>query len=699
MPDLDSDGLDYDNELCMGVNELSWLQAKYQEELRHRILGNMASPGFVARAAHAHVHAWDYGWAVYDPLGGGVLTLKQPDPSPSFGDRDLDQAGQPWRNQRHPRRILAFDRQGYALQLRGINDLDIDVTVPNDGVWRTLVARRLRTKQEPGSLTLTTGSPNVTGVNTVFTNHIGKSDPSNPGSRGDLLRIDAADTVNGNDGTYEIDTVVSDTALTLVTPILGTNETGVPYQIAGSFLIGTPADPGIHNNTTVQFELVTRQIPDASDDDLIVADVMRTGGLTTIVDRRHSNIYRPVSRAGAQFHGYKVLSEISMLDDADSFILGTPRSNGLDFYITPLVGDANRIATALAEDSESILIVSGDALGNLDALTVPIEALDGGGSPSATFSNFATSGFDPQLVAVPSGYGLTHICVYQSAQTISIRTTTDNGATWSGATVIWNPTLIDASDSVGDPAIILTRDHRLIVVGSYFDNSEPVNQQYSIRAVWSDNIGDSPLVWDSNTNAGYTVADNPSREAFTPDIAQDDEGNLFIAFAMTDVNHDTIRLVRGQDANNPQPGGQDGEQIDGTYIGERVNSVWDDLFGAERRPRGPRIWCGPSGILVFYTHTNHDFINTIQTIACASVGWFDSKAKHVGFSRLRNIDTNIASPGGPLNSGLDIVQTPDGTIQLFYVYDDDGIGVQGVWQPVVPVRCDRPSNTFQREPF
>jgi hypothetical protein len=146
-----------------------------------------------------------------------------------------------------------------------------------DGSWKILAQVKER-NYEDGTITLTNGSKNVVGSETLFTKHLGKK-----------MQIVILDSVDGNNGVYEIESITSDTLALLKDNYTGLTEATLPYSIGGVF-----PDPNVYPSTIAgyrvyamdSYEFIITQATKETHQ-LYLCDVTITGGIVTaIVDQR-----------------------------------------------------------------------------------------------------------------------------------------------------------------------------------------------------------------------------------------------------------------------------------------------------------------------------------------------------------------------------------------------------------------------------
>jgi hypothetical protein len=554
MPDRASTGLRYLPKLLTGFDELQWLQDELQGRDGHERLGLAFEPGWVggwgARGAD------NLGWDIVE--SGGQLTTRS-----EFSGPGAPYPSNRLRDNTVP--FLGIDPQGRRLEVDPdelLYDEDgLPITVPNDGVWYTLIARFFLDVREPGEITLTGGSVTITGSRTKFLRHGDGTDV-----RATRIRIDASDGVPSSAGFYRFATITSDTTATLTTapPVSGT----VRYRVAGNFYAATPADPDCHYTPRVAWELVTRTVARPADA-LIAYDVRRSGGTLSRIDRRHAQSFRirrpearhvnvawPLTRT--DYDGVSVpfieSGEAAVYEMAANEICRRMQLTGCraGARITDGPGDlSTAMLLALTIENTStgvdrLICKEYTPLGDPSTSTTSQSAwYNPGGSGAEVVIVSATGLLGAALCSLPRACGNSHIAFYTDSNgTLWHKTSTDDGQSWSAATSILNPAGLDA---IGQIDATLTRLGRLIVVFEYRTSGG----DYSVRFVYSDDLG---ATWQTNGTAGFTLLADAGTNYECPKCREDSEGNLWtIAIRKGAVQE--IRMVRGQSVNNPIPDG------------------------------------------------------------------------------------------------------------------------------------------------
>ncbi len=558
----DNPGLRYLRNVKLGMAELDWWQDEIAERQAWARIGSSHELGWVGQYIGP---AFNFGWELYEQSGGVLYTRSTgSDGTPLYFDRTRPNEARP---------VLGIDRAGRVLEQpigTGLLDAaDDELVIPNDGTWYTLVANYRVRVREPGTLTLTGGGTTVTGVGTQFTRYTDGSYAGGPM----LVRIDAGDTVQGNEGTYTIDEIVSDTEMTLVTapPV---TETGVEFRIKGQFLGQVPADPDVHANTQITWSLITRTT-ERPTTGLIAADVRRSSGTLTVIDRRRANLFRPLveaSKTTTLVHGglmwnnvdatpaggpgdstvvYQQVQryEIAAAQAAQHKVVGMSACMAsVGSHITGIAADhpTGMMMAAIWEDGASasnirVLHHSPTGIGGRADGTV---FSDGWHNPDGGSAVNAASGavgdfLDVALLAVPAGSGATHLLFYvEAAGNVLLKSSSNNGATWGSATTILNPT---STNTVSRISAVLTRMNRIIVACAWSTGNR-------IRYIYSDDLG---ATWDTNSTVGYSSA--VANEAVEDvSIVQDTLGNLWTV-GFVDGAAPGLRIYRGQTERNPVP--------------------------------------------------------------------------------------------------------------------------------------------------
>jgi hypothetical protein len=506
----DSPGVKYIDSLRIGFDELAWLQSFNDDEVKAARLAGSRTTGLVCDVEPGGRLGGR--WALEDDGSGTVAFLGETVPQ-MLVDEDGSAA--------------VWDPAEFESNLPA---------VPDDAVWYTLVCRIKLSEYARGTIDFTTGSAALAGTDTRLTRHSGATSGGDNGGLGTKIRVEAADSANGNDGDYQLDTITDDTNATMTSNALGTTETGVPYKVIGSFFAATPSAAEIHLRPVVEFELVTRTRTPAAGD-LVLADVMYDTGSSAdvqIIDRRLQNVWRPMVPSEGQ--------QGLML--AHRFRLQTKASGAswtiqpdIDELYTTGAGTMGQSAAALNQDGAHALvwdrggtIYSAEVNRNRGQLTAPA-SFGGGTAPCVVRSprRDATSG------------ELEMLMFYVSANAIWMSISTDSGATWGAGAKKFDPTNVDALDTANDPCAVFLPNGRLVVACSYFDNSAGTN---TIVSFYSDDYGDNFVV---NGDAGYALVTTDGN--VDPALWVAPGGNLLVLVCEGAFNGLSIFWGLGSDAD------------------------------------------------------------------------------------------------------------------------------------------------------
>lgn len=598
----DNTGTIYRRELKLGALEYGWADLLRQEEARAAVLGGMATDGLVVgRLPHGGL---DDNWRVVDADDDGSLSIEVA--------ADESRASV----------ALLVTHEGDLVAL-DLAQSEI-ITVPNNNTWYTIVAQAEVTQTEMGTLSVTIGSNAVTGVLTRFQTLYGAT--SSAFGRGSKIRIFGSSL--GNDGTYEVDTVVSDTALTLTTNVLGASETGLSFSIAGDYFNVTPPDPDIRRYQRVAISRVAL-LREPAAGVYPLADVKRNDAAgppkVQIIDRREQRLYRTnVAQAGKGSTGTALSVRcVHQISTGGALSLAARPKLG---YVTGSLGFG-------AEDSA--IAVSNSAPAGKNNILVAVEnggSIDffdqnNGDIPSAGDPLFGSTaapsvtGVDPALVRMPPGSGLTHLLVYMRINKLYVRSTDDDGVTWGAEVLVIDPTAVDAADTAANPAVIRLLNGRLLVVFEYYDDS--AGKTY-ISSVTSDDLG---ATWDDNTGQGYEVYTSLLGDVVEPDVAQAADGRIAVVFS--EVATPVIEALLSKDLSGhfTSPASQTGSVL--------LTSGWFDRFDS------PLCWFAPDGMLIVAFQA----FRTVGTVSClcySVVGHHGAGPLMVGQQGIVKIDDNTA---------------------------------------------------------
>lgn len=379
----------------------------------------------------------------------------------------------------------------------GVAPRTLGLTVPNDGVWRTVVVRPMWTPYQRGTITFTSGSTTITGTGTEFTKFAGRTtnfSGTSPQAPGTLIRVDAADNTNlGATAAYELATITNDTSATLVTApsYSGT----VPYSIRGSYLSSAPStasDRDIYQRIIPEFELVTRTREPAATD-LIICDVYRSGGTLTILDRRETNLAVPTRAFGRYPTIPRLVMRTSPAVTNPWLALSVWQTSPGGTGSTTTDGDG---ALSACRGKTGTLLYAFTTATDVDIWEW--DALAAEGISTSRHTRVATGLVGEQqstsIVHVPTGPTTSkHMIFYSKAdKKFYSRTSTDNGATWGSETLIMDPTVVHANNQAFQPSAMVLMSGRVVVYFGYYDNALSGSE---IRMIYSDDYG---TTWETN---------------------------------------------------------------------------------------------------------------------------------------------------------------------------------------------------------
>ena len=520
-------GINWQYGLMVNMSELAFA-AFMEPELQRQVLrARMAEPGLVLNPAGCG--NMGLAWRVEQVTAGGDLLIRV--------DRGVPWAGEP---------VLAgvmSDGQAFAIEVDSAlaSYLQLtDITVPDDGVWRTLTVTRATTKYEPGIATFTASSATVTGVGTYFTRLTGRTmDGATVLTPGDKIYV----TSGANAGeVYEIDNVVSDTEIELTAVAIADQDAAI--VVAGTYYLNdVPTDPQAHVNPSYTIELQSGVVMPSPSEYLILADVMLSSGTNPkiqIIDRRSANMFRLKPDARAMMRTATLAVSMSVAS-CNSTTVTEPT------YYQQMVAETrfafgnpggsyevSWVSIAPASNGVDVLAVSSAYGDYLLARTYAANTTTWSGSVQPDSSGDINAA---HLQLLPPQSGNTHTLVYlvNTGTTIYQRRTPDDGATWSSQSAIINDAdIIDAPTPV-----ILTRSGRMWVFYAFNDGST----FYGIRAVYSDTYGDS---WNTNSGQGYEVItrDYDGTAFLAPqDVTETDDGRIAVLCADGDGFGETVMSI------------------------------------------------------------------------------------------------------------------------------------------------------------
>ena len=475
--------------LRLGFDELAWDQYQQDEDARLALLGEFRKTGLLIN--HRPNGFLEADWLVSeDPLNPGCLVYGT---ATSGTQCAVTAEG----------RVLQISNQHRPYTLT--SPWALLLTVPDTATWYTLVLRAGFTAYEPGTLAFSS-DVNLVGTGTAFARY---SSYAEGGVHGTYIRIAAADeaALGAFDsglgaGVYELATILSGTTATL-TAAAPVTVGSIPFTIAGDYR--TPpavASRDEHVRQVPTFALLART-REAGVNDVILADVYRTGGVMTIVDRRRQGVAyakEPCARP----------------------VVLQPRAIPISTGTGALVIDyANLVAGAAADNYTGVDVTWNDTLDG-NGLIVAYSR-NGAGVYTRTFNPVslavgaevtvdATAQW-PAIIQVPypnGAFGYKLQCYYTDGTVLYFKESTDQGATWPGAAVaVWDPHATNPAWSAEENGAIVLQNHRILVATN-------VTGLADVRLVYSDTYGAS---WVTNAGSGYTFgAAGVTRARFWQDI-------------------------------------------------------------------------------------------------------------------------------------------------------------------------------------
>lgn len=540
--------------LEIGTDELQWLQAELQARQDQLRMARMAFPGWFGYRKNSASGALRYGWRIEEDGTSGDLRIQT-----ILGTGSPTGLGTKNGNQPVPPRFGGILPDGKVLEIKHgdaypIQDTnDATINVPDDATWYTLVAVYETTVIEPGVLALVQNSATVTGTWTDFTRYTSTADGPVP----TVIRIDPADSANGNEGTYTILTVVDEETMTISPAPPGADES-VHFRVKGRFFTppGVGDEQDAHLNGRLVWELRAR-VDEPPSDCLVAYDVYRDTGLDPnvfMIERRGANEYRAMPSPGDP-----VSTRLVTLTHADYTVQTAPT---VEFGVTALatnVGSAALLEFDMAPSAQDafsnvlfampggfsgmcICYVTAAGINSFYSGQALLSSLDGN-VPSLTVVQVLITGMSVEQI--PGGLaGNTHLVAYSSGGKISVARSDDNGATFSVDGVVWDPATIDALDTVNFPAVLFTKWGRILIAGVYYDDSAGTE---SIRHIYSDDYGDT---WTTNSNAGGVILTGSINPRHI-EMCQDGWGNIYGFYIEDNGSEDELWSWIGSGPNDP----------------------------------------------------------------------------------------------------------------------------------------------------
>jgi len=634
--------------LRVGADILNWSDEENDEKGKERRIAMFESFGLLVPRNKNGDLGWD--WRAYEDVGnpgniliGGEATGSVGVPTSMVMVADDGQ-------------IITVERQHEPKSTTP--PLTTGLTSPADSVWRTLVVRVAQTRYAPGVILLTNGVVAFLGTGTDFTRFSAVTTNGVP--IGTRIQVNAADSVPLA-GEYEFDTIATGTTGNLTTATTPTATGTVPFSVVGTYQLASPAavaDRDIYQRVVPEFQLVARTMTPAAGD-YVIADVWYDGVTVRLIDRRKKNLLRfrdPLSQmyppALVPMLDVDVTSPFTGMTQQEWQFLASGNQNG-DVSVT--------VSNALL--GHDLFVFAIDAAAN--ARLYRYEHITGVGGPPMGFGTqtllstayTGANGTHPHMIRVATQIGTElFIVVYENGAGDLLMRTSTNKVAWSGASVIWQPTAIDALDTVTEPYLIELKNGRIACYAIYFDNSAG---NRNVRVIYTD---DKTTTWNTTGNAGIavtTVTVNP----------------ITCVSAAQDLTRGTVYVVRCQNSLIRvsliiDEGGITAEDTGSLDLGRIVDaaSVMADCD----------CWVSPSGYLVVvYTervdgaagfldlrYAVYSFQTGIPTVFQA----FSEHIQRITDQATHGINIDANDRGRPA-----IWQAPWGLIYCFYVVPGDNI--------------------------
>ncbi len=518
-------GLQLQRLLHIGTAELALARSVADYAAHQQLLANTAGHGLITRRL---LGGLGLAWKVVQPTAGGdlVVMFEPPGPFSQIQSRNtaVDRAGEVL--------VLDPDVGAASVNYRTLSD----ITVPDDGTWRTLVARFVRRTTEPGTVSFSSGSTTLTGVGTTFTRLTSRDDlvsttvqPTADQTFGaTLLRVASG----SNAGLWEVDSITSDTELELVNPAVG-NQSGITVSVAGRFYeADDPSDITLVQIPDVEFELIAlTRYP--SDDALILAEVMLDTGAgprVNIIDRRGANLWRSVATRDTAYAPHLQLALNPQLTSPDT---GASYDHDIPtIHSRPVVNVAAQPAIRSASiaprsDGKGYVAIMASADGlracqyHHEDDTWQDRNATGGGRNIIEGSSYAVARASLKIIPLPPQLGETHVVFYQRANVIYSLRTTDDFATVGSELTTWDLTadgLVYPGAGLEMLDVVMLRSGRLIMA-----TCTGVVAADGVRFRYSDDYG---VTWEDNGGGGWLLAD--STLEYDPRLCEADDGTLVL---------------------------------------------------------------------------------------------------------------------------------------------------------------------------
>jgi len=259
---------------------------------------------------------------------------------------------------------------------------------------------------------------------------------------------------------------------------------------------------------------------------------------------------------------------------------------------------------------------------------------------------------------------LTHVSAYIASGKLFVKTSTDRGNTWAGGgAAIWDPTAIDANDTVSDPCIVELRNGRVRICCVYYDDSAA---EYSIRSIYSDDVAGA---WSTNSNAGTTHTSGASNILRNPTMGQDMRtGRIWLAYERDTSGVANISV--GSDAD------ETGESFILTF-NSQIGDATDSVTPTDQCE--PVLWIAPNGIpLIVYVERQLGASGYLDLRYSVIGAWFprnaetDPAVQYERYNRHIQRLTDQATHGSNIVAATDRVhpalcQAPTGPLYITYV--------------------------------
>lgn len=638
MPVVDPGGILFKDLLKIGVDELAFLQWNLHnkmDQIRHWV----SCGGWGLVVPRTPSGDLDMTWApIIDTTNGKIVVDVRktydfpgqsgvpPVPFPSCAA--VDTAGQ-W--------ITYLDDRA---DLTGTSRSDI--SIPNDSAWYTVKMTSEIVRREQGFIAVSTADKTWTGTGTRFTQYLAYTDDGLTVPRGTLLRIDDGDSANSNEGTYTVDQVASDTSMEMREFPNGTTESKLPFYVQGATTSGPLTDGDYRSYLRPVFTLVSGHVMEAAAGEFLLWEVKRNGSNIDWIDKRAANLYQP-----AHLHGHALVAaplvEFNINADlSDDWTAQDGNLGGDGISSAQTIDGSSRLYGDIAPKTNGgLLAVVASSTPSvfcrhyfLDTAALGSPSGDWGnpnGGGTVTISTAASAPTVCQLVQADAA-DADHICIYVTSNKLAKRTTADQGATWSSATTICDPTAVSGSHTANHPFVRLLQNGRVLCVFEYYNGTET-----SIRYIYSDDRG---ATWNINGNAGHMWADPASGYNFgSPSFCQDDSGRIHTAYLRKKVSDGQVHvyyeisasrytLTRYAGGDDPDAStfsagrffvsGSDDDECSGTAVIAEPGGSACVIYGVHRTTGTDKMFFACVQFAVAHTPT----INPLYDLKVDAVGYY-----------------------------------------------------------------------------